>query len=124
MTKLLIFGSRTFQDRNRLSAEVSKLIKKKGWNLKKLEIVAGGAPGADTLGKEWAQQNAIIYTEFAANWDLYGNKAGPLRNEVQGEYCAFNYAIGFWDGHSRGTAHMISVCEEKSIELTLIKFKL
>jgi hypothetical protein len=44
-------------------------------------LIIGDAKGADTLAKEWAESRPNQSSSMhLAQWDLYGKKAGPLRN--------------------------------------------
>jgi hypothetical protein len=70
-----------------------------------IEIVCGGARGADALGDLYAKNNALDVTYFPANWDKHGKQAGILRNIEMGEYA--DALVAFWDGKSSGTKHMI-----------------
>lgn len=69
------------------------------------EVVSGGAPGVDALAKKWAEQHGIPVKQFPADWDRYGRKAGPIRNQAMAEYGEALIAV--WDGKSRGTKNMI-----------------
>jgi len=72
------------------------------------EIVSGGAKGADALGKRYAQENGLKYTEFA-----------PLMRNVEiAEYS--DYVIALWDGKSRGTAHAINACIKSYTEVRVV----
>lgn len=69
------------------------------------EVVSGKAIGFDTIGEDWAKSNDVPVKEFRADWDKYGKKAGPIRNEEMGDYA--DAAIVFWNGKSKGSKHMI-----------------
>ena len=69
------------------------------------EIVSGDARGADTCGAHWAEKHNIPVHHFPAKWDEYGISAGFIRNAEMGDFA--DAAIIFWDGESKGTAHMI-----------------
>lgn len=71
-----------------------------------IEVVSGGAHGADSIGEMWAHQHGIPVKIFPADWENQGRKAGILRNIEMGDYA--DYLIAFWDGKSKGTHHMIS----------------
>ena len=68
-------------------------------------IISGDARGADSLGAEWADKHGIPVKYFPAYWETYGKGAGFIRNAEMGEYA--DMLIAFWDGKSKGTAHMI-----------------
>ena len=75
------------------------------------EIVCGNARGADTLGAEWAHLKSIPVKYFPAQWDTYGKSAGYIRNAEMADYA--DALIAFWDGQSKGTAHMIQTMKIK-----------
>ena len=67
--KLIIAGGRDFDNYKLLENEVTNFICEHGYgrdihNLELLQIVVGGARGADSLGKEFAQRNLISYKLF------------------------------------------------------------
>lgn len=69
------------------------------------EVISGDAPGADYMGAQWAKNKGILVKHFPAQWDQYGKSAGFIRNAEMGDYA--DALIAFWDGKSKGTAHMI-----------------
>lgn len=44
----------------------------------------GNAPGVDTIAGNWAEHAGVTQTRsrFAADWEKYGTKAGPIRNSI------------------------------------------
>ena len=52
-------------------------------------------------------------------WDLYGKKAGYMRNEEMAKVA--DGAIIFWDGESKGTKHMIDLCKKFKLKLRIVK---
>lgn len=83
------------------------------------EIVSGGARGVDSCAREFAIQNGIKLTEFLPDYLLYGRGA-PLKRNLQ----IVDYAdliIAFWDGSSRGTAHVIEYSEKCQKNIRVIK---
>ena len=102
--KCIIAGSRSV---NRLS-EVERAIHESGWSDEILEVVSGGALGADLLGERWAAARRREVTQFPVTeeeWDRYGKAAGPIRNRRMAEYA--DRAVIVWDGESRGSKNMI-----------------
>lgn len=77
MLKVLVCGGRSYGDERRV-AECLDLIHKKYFIDKILE---GGAKGADTLCRLWAQANNVQCKTFRADWDKFGKNAGPIRNK-------------------------------------------
>ena len=102
--KVIVAGGRDFRDWDLLSATLDKekdLID---------EVVCGEAKGADSLGKQWAEENNIPVKSFYPEWERLGRAAGIIRNHLMGDYA--DYLIAFWDGKSRGTKNMIEeICD-------------
>lgn len=69
------------------------------------EIVSGMAKGPDSHGLIYAVENNLRFTIFPADWQKYGKSAGAKRNIQMGDYA--DELLAVWDGHSRGTKHMI-----------------
>lgn len=77
------------------------------------EVVSGGAKGADLYGELWARRCSIPVIQIPAQWGLYGNRAGPLRNEEMGEYA--DALIVFSGG--RGTRNMYDIAVKKKLKI-------
>lgn len=85
-----------------------------------ITVVAGGARGADDVGRLWAGNNSFAYKEFKANWDLYGKGAGFIRNDEMYKFLSEKEnkcAVLFWDGQSHGTADNFKRAEKYNVEL-------
>lgn len=50
------------------------------------EIVSGGSDGADKEGENFAGLFGIPVKPFKADWEKYGKKAGPIRNQQMADY--------------------------------------
>lgn len=118
MFKVIIAGGRDFDDWHLLCKTCHNLLKDKDYN--QVEIVEGGAKGADRLGFEFYRANGTKHKRFPADWHTHGKKAGILRNIEMAEYA--DALIAFWDGKSRGTKHMIEVAKEKGLLIRVIKY--
>lgn len=72
-------------------------------------IVYGCAPGADMLGKQWAEVERrhgwVGLAPFPADWEKYGKGAGPRRNKQMLDEGNPDLVVAFPGG--RGTADMI-----------------
>lgn len=104
--KVIIAGGRKFNNYELLKSSINNL------NIQIDEVVCGGALGADMLGKKFAEENNIPVKMFMAQWDVYGKRAGYLRNKAMGDYA--DYLIAFWDGQSKGTKMMIDIMKENN----------
>lgn len=72
------------------------------------EIISGGARGADTLAREFAQAHGIPCTEIRPDYARYG-KGAPLRRNEE-IIARADLVIALWDGKSSGTAYAINKC--------------
>ncbi|KKN66085.1 hypothetical protein LCGC14_0475630 [marine sediment metagenome] len=101
--RLAIVGSRDFTDYKRLKSWASILIR--GVNPLEVIIISGGARGADSLARKFANLWDFPFEEYAAHWDELGKSAGFARNKEMAEEA--DIVLAFWDGKSPGTKHMI-----------------
>jgi hypothetical protein len=112
--KLIVAGTRTFNDYSLLEKFISKI----EWKI--TEIVSGGAPGADTMAIMYAKENNIPYKLFPALWDKYKKAAGPMRNKQMAEYA--DALLCFWDGVSPGTKNMIEMAKTYNLKYYIVKY--
>lgn len=119
--KVIIAGSRDFETEEhylQLESQMDQLILTFGLPD---EIVSGAARGADRLGERYATANGIKITRFLPDWDRHPKRAGFLRNQDMGNYA--DTLVAFWDGHSKGTRHMIEYAIKQGLEVVLVLFK-
>lgn len=123
--KILICGSRDFNDYVFFEKKILEILKKYFIPLEKIEIVSGHARGADLLAENFAKKFSIKNTIFPADWELYGKSAGFIRNAQMIEYILNDtgLVVAFWDGKSNGTRHTINLAKKKNIETIVIKYK-
>ena len=107
MIKIIIAGSRSFNNYNYLYQRIKWVLKIEKINLHDVQVLCGMAKGADKLGEEFAIDHLLQVKYFPADWDKYGKQAGYIRNKQMAEYC--DYCICFYDGHSKGTKLMINL---------------
>lgn len=79
------------------------------------EVVSGTARGVDQLGEEVAKNMQIPVKRFPAQWSLYGNGAGMMRNAQMAKYA--DALIAVWDGVSPGTRNMIATAMKKKLKV-------
>ena len=77
MFKVIIAGGRDFVNYQFLVNKCDSLLK----NKTDIEIVSGGAKGADKCGELYAQDRNFELKVFPANWKKYGVVAGFIRNK-------------------------------------------
>lgn len=113
--KIIIAGSRDFNDYLLVKYTLLPFTSK----LEEVEIVSGGAKGADRLGEILAKEFNYNLKIFPADWSL-GKQAGYLRNKQMAEYG--EALVAFWDGESRGTKMMINLAKEKGLKVKVVKY--
>ena len=96
---VIIAGSRSIHD----YAVISEAVEASGF--KPILIISGGARGVDSLGEEWAEKNGVPVRRFLALWNVYGKRAGYIRNADMAKVA--DALVAVWDGKSKGTKHMI-----------------
>lgn len=106
--KLIVAGGRDFNDYALLSKELMR-VAIDHYDDKAVSIVSGMTNGADSLAVDFAREHDVELYAFPADWDTHGKRAGILRNEKMGRFA--DGLLAFWDGQSRGTAHMIQFME-------------
>ena len=71
--KLIIAGSRTFTDYQRLCQVLTPD------RHRITQVITGGARGADQLGYRWAWKHTVKHQLFRAEWARFGKSAGMRR---------------------------------------------
>lgn len=116
MFKIIIAGSREFNDYNFLKSKLDLLTSR----LKEdIEIVSGTCKGADLLGEQYAEEKGYNTTRFPADWDKHGKSAGFKRNVEMAEYA--DACVVFHVNNSKGSQHMINEAKQKKLQLKVYK---
>ena len=110
MYKVIIAGSRDFTDHALLCSFADEVLA----GAEDIEIVSGGARGADALGERYAQERGYGLKVFPAEWNKWGRAAGAIRNGQMADYA--DALIAFWDGRSAGTRDMIRKARERNLK--------
>ena len=109
MYKVIIAGCREFTDYSMLCSFADEVLA----GMKDIEIISGGARGADALGERYAREHGYALKVFPAEWKKWGPVAGPIRNGEMAGYA--DALIAFWDGRSSGTLDMIRKARAKDL---------
>lgn len=126
--KIIIAGSRTFNDYDSLVEFCDKKIN----GMKNVEIVSGGAKGADALGERYAAERGYELTKFEADWTniegkesseigekngyKYWKMAGLVRNGEMARYA--DGLLLFWSGNPRsGSANMLKQAKQNNLKI-------
>jgi hypothetical protein len=113
--KVLVCGGRDFDDAALLDRAMCELDNA----ICITSVIHGGAKGADTLAGEWAKKHKIAVRAYPADWDKYGRRAGPLRNEQMLAEGKPDFVLAMPGG--RGTAHMVSIAEAAGVKVVHAK---
>ena len=116
MIKVIIAGSRGFTNYDLLASTCEHMLQ----NHEDVEIVSGGANGADKLGEIFAEEKGYEIKQFVPEWSIHGGAAGYLRNKTMAAYA--DALIAFWDGTSKGTSHMIQIAGQLDLKIKVCKY--
>ena len=120
MIKVIIAGTRDFNDYAFLKKNLDYFLQGINPNNEEIEIVSGNARGADKLGERYAKEHNLPVKLFPANWDKYGKRAGYLRNQEMANYA--DVLIAFWDEKSKGTKHMIDIAKKQGLTVIVVGY--
>jgi hypothetical protein len=116
MVRVIIAGSRSFQDYELLKSKCDKILQ----NFEEVEIVSGGCRGSDALGERLALESGFGLKLFPADWDKYRKSAGHIRNAQMADYA--DCLILFWDGISKGSEDMLALARKKDLKIRVIRY--
>jgi hypothetical protein len=74
--RLLVCGGRDFNSPDLLNEALNKLY----WLKPFAVLIEGEATGADQMARSWAMFMGIPVEPHWADWDLFGGRAGSIRN--------------------------------------------
>lgn len=107
-----IVGARTFNNMLIFYLETMDYI------VKENTIITGDATGTDAMARSYCKANNIPIKVYSADWETYGKKAGPFRN--QHIINDSDILIAFWDGKSPGTKNSIALANKKGIPVKVV----
>jgi YspA, cpYpsA-related SLOG family len=121
--RLLVCGGRNYADRETFANEIAKVL---NWVVtgdsdtwlppKGTHIISGGASGADAMAIDWAVVHWTEFSEFKAEWGVYGRRAGPIRNQRMLDEGKPDKVLAFPGG--AGTADMVRRARAANIPVT------
>jgi hypothetical protein len=106
-----VCGGRDFTDRDFLYKKLDEL---QNWEGSFDIVITGGARGADTLAKEWAEERGIHCAEVKALWNKFGKRAGYERNAAM--LALDPYLVVAFPG-GIGTNMMVDLAEKQWVEV-------
>ena len=108
LKRYLVCGGRDFTDWEFMREKLRVLLKTDWMFI----LVHGDAMGADRLAAGWAEACGLIVEAYPADWDTYGKKAGPIRNQEMLD-SGIDGVVAFAGGY--GTADMVHRAEQAGI---------
>lgn len=120
MTRLIIAGSRNFNNKELLYKSVKDVVSSVGDDV---EIVSGHCRGADMLGEQFAKDMNIPVIVFPADWNRYGKRAGYIRNTDMAKYASQcnGILIAFPVGESKGTRMMVRIANQYKLKVYVVE---
>ena len=115
--RVIIAGSRSFSNYELLREHCLSLLQEK-MKTHHVIIVSGHAHGADALGERFAKEQGLALELHPAKWKILGKAAGIIRNAEMARVT--DALIAFWDGNSRGTAHMINFAKRRGLAVSIV----
>lgn len=117
-TIILITGSRSITERDKIFEKLDELSHINSVHPCDTLLIGGEAIGVDTICKDWAESRGASYLGMPIPDDYYtkyANGAGNIRNqdmldkalELSQKHKAEILPLAFWDGSSTGTQDMI-----------------
>lgn len=116
MNRVIVAGGRDFNDYELLKDRLDYYLS----NLTNIEIVSGGATGADSLGESYAKERNLPIKVFKADWNLHGRGAGPKRNRDMSLYGT--HLVLFWDGKSKGSKNMLEEAQKQGLKIKIVYY--
>lgn len=84
-------------------------------------IIEGGARGVDRMARRYGEESGIHVESYPALWDVYGKRAGPIRNAQMLREGSPDVVIAFRGPNSRGTQNMIDQAEKAGVPVKIIE---
>lgn len=109
--RVLVCGGRDFNDWTFLDRVLIAVHAKRPITT----VIEGGARGADSMGRAWAERRGIAVSTFPADWELYGKRAGSVRNLKMLREGRPDLVVAFPGG--RGTSHMVRSAREADVRV-------
>ena len=114
MTRILICGSRDWNDFNTIKKYLQTLPKD-------TVIIHGGCRGADSIAGYLAKQMEMEVQVYKADWNKFGKGAGPQRNQRMIDEGKPDLVVAFHDDidNSKGTLDMVTRSKSSGLDVLL-----
>ena len=120
--RVIIAGGRDFTNVNVMAETLNNLQDvDHAIEIEKLTLICGMARGADLTAYKLFREVGLPVEMYPANWDEHGKQAGFIRNTQMADNA--DMLIAFWDGESRGTAHMIDTARKHNLNVLVFNYE-
>lgn len=116
MTRLLVTGSRDWEDYDVIRDRILGLYDNVGYPL---TIVEGGARGVDKMAAQVAIDNGLWLEEYPADWSK-GRAAGIIRNQQMVDTKP-DYCYAFIRNNSKGATHCANAAKKAGIPTVIFR---
>lgn len=108
--KVIVAGDRNFRSPAQVFRKLDELHKEYNFT----RLMQGGAAGVDSFARDWAIARRIQHYVCKADWNRYGNSAGPIRNRRMLQWGP-DLVVAFPGG--TGTANMVKIAVTAGIKV-------
>lgn len=121
--RVIVCGDREWGGHDDMAKAYAKMRDRLAELPKATVIIEGGAPGADSMGKNAAQELGFLVVEYPANWDHQHRAAGPIRNKAMLYDGGADLVLAFHSDidNSKGTASMVALARISGVEVEVIE---
>lgn len=120
---IIVAGGRNYNNYGEFCILLEGYLKEefpKAFEEKDICFVTGKANrGPDDMIIRWCIEHGYAWVEMPADWELYGKRAGFIRNDEMSE-CGAKNLIVMWDGKSKGSKHMYETGIKKGLNVMSI----
>lgn len=111
---VLVCGDRNWSDHKTMFDRLA--------SLSPTTIIEGGCRGADKMAGKWATVAGVNLYEVQAEWDLYGKRAGPIRNRKMLDMGP-DLVLAFHNDYenSRGTRDCVEEAKRRGIPTEIVQ---
>ncbi len=109
--RILICGGRHYEDEDAVHHELMRFNCQNPISV----IIHGGVSGAGSAAEAWARRNGIAVVRYPPNWERFGKRAEPLRNDFMLADCRPDCVIAFPGGGS--TADLVAKASAAGIQV-------
>ena len=110
--RIIVSGSRDFTDYTFFKNLLDSFLKTLPVEKSEITFLHGDCRGTDKMAELYAKQNNCACIAFPADWEKYGQSAGPIRNnQMLNE--GVDYLVAFTTNRSRGTKDIIAKAAKK-----------